>query len=93
LKQLRTRFSELLNNNNVNITFAISLFLLLFLGPVAKSAQFPLHVWLPDAMEGPTPIFSINSRSYNGGSWNFFSRTTITIISKLTYCYGYHRNN
>jgi NADH-quinone oxidoreductase subunit L len=54
-----TQVKEGLNHETLDMNVVLAICLLLFCGAAGKSAQFPLHVWLPDAMEGPSPVSAL----------------------------------
>lgn len=56
---LHTIQGQTINVLGLDISLVTLIALLLFCGAVGKSAQIPLHVWLPDAMEGPTPVSAL----------------------------------
>jgi len=59
VRELAARGDTLIIINNLECSAITVICIALFIGAMGKSAQIPLHVWLPDSMEGPTPISAL----------------------------------
>lgn len=64
------------------LTFAA---ILLFFGAIGKSGQFPLHVWLPDAMEGPTPVSALIHAATMVAAGVYMVAKIMTIFAQATF--------
>ncbi len=79
----QTRFALL--GTGLEITGATAVTLLIFIGAMSKSAQFPLHMWLPDSLYAPTPIHALlHAGIINAGGFLLTRLAPLVILSPTT---------